>query len=249
VQTDGRLTSASYRRRLTRREYPHLCLGRDARHLTGEVPRRIAEWVRPEPCERERIERSPVDRDRDARPDPLDGFARAPWIEVAGPEPRPPTPDRQEGHIDGPGETVHLGTQVRVTGKVQTRAPGDPVPERFGVGAERTSSPVVFGAYRLNRDAADAESLAGRDLRDVMTVPTHEPSKSFWHDDPRPAAKAPNGRQVQVIMMRMRYEDDIHVDILDEVVHGRRVALEQAQAIHEQRVGENADAIHLNEDS
>jgi hypothetical protein len=224
-------------------------LGRDARHFTREVPRRIAERVRPEPCEREGIERAPVDRDRDARADPQDRFGRASWIEVAGSESRPPTPNRQKGDIDGPGEIVHLCAQVRVTSKVQARAPGNPVPQGLGGRAERTSSPVVFGAYRLDHDSPDSESLAGRDFHDVMSGPTHEPSKTSWHDDPRAAAKPPNGRQVQVIMMRMRYEDDIHVDILDEVVHGRRVAVEQAQAIHDQRVGENADAIHLDEDS
>ena len=35
---------------------------------------------------------------------------------------------------------------------------------------------------------------------------------------------------------------------LDEVAHGLGVAVEQAQPIHEQRVGDNADAIHLDED-
>ena len=49
--------------------------------------------------------------------------------------------------------------------------------------------------------------------------------------------------------MRMRDEDRVHVDILDEVVHGCGVAVQQAQPIHDQRVGENADAIHLDEDS
>ena len=107
----------------------------------------------------------------------------------------------------------------------------------------------MFGAYRLNRDAANAEALVGRDLRDVMTVPTHELSKSFWHDDPRPPAKAPKGRQVQVIVMRMRDQDRVHIDVLDEVGDGRRMAVEQPKPIDHQRVGENADAIHLDEDS
>jgi hypothetical protein len=48
--------------------------------------------------------------------------------------------------------------------------------------------------------------------------------------------------------MRVGDEDDVHIDVLDEVGHGFRMAVEQAEPIHEQRVGENADAFHLDED-
>src|SRR5439155_20149045 len=145
-------------------------------------------------------------------------------------------------------ETVHLGAQVRVAREVHARAPGDPVPQRFGGRAERTPSPIVFGTYRLDHDAADAESLAGHDLHDVLSGPAYERSKSLWHDDAWPAAKPPKGREVQVIVMRVGDEDDVDIDVLDEVGNSLRVAVEQAQTIHEQRVGENADAIHLDED-
>src|SRR5712692_9377911 len=80
----GRLTAK--RHCLAGREYPHLRSGRDARRFPCEVSRRIAEGVRPEPRERVRIERAPVDRDGDARPDPQDRFGRALWIEMARPE-------------------------------------------------------------------------------------------------------------------------------------------------------------------
>ena len=53
---------------------------------------------------------------------------------------------------------------------------------------------------------------------------------------------------MQVIVMRVGDEDDVDIDVLDEVGNSLRVAVEQAQPIHEQRVGENADAIHLDED-
>src|SRR2546427_5491740 len=179
--------------------------------------RRIAEWMRPEPRERERVERAPVDRDRDAWPYPQDRFGRALRIEVAGPESRPPTPDRHQGDIDLAGETVHLGAQVGVAREVHARAPGDPVPERAGGRAERTPSPIVFGTYRLDHDAADAESLAGRDLHDLMTGPAHERSKPLRHDDTWPAAKPPQGRQGQVTGMRGGDEDDVEIDVLGEV--------------------------------
>src|SRR5207247_2645550 len=177
--------------RLTGRQYPHLCLGRDAGRVACEVMWRIAERVRPESRDDERIERAPVDRDRDARPDPQDRFSRALWIEVAGPKSRPPTPNRQQGDLDGPRETVHLGAQVGVAREVHARAPRAPVSQRLRGRAERTSSPIVFGAYRLDLDAADAESLAGRDLHDIMSGTAHNLSKSLWHDDALPAAKPP----------------------------------------------------------
>ena len=209
--------------------------------------RRIAEWMRPEPRERERVERAPVDRDRDARPYPLDRFSRALRIEVAAPESRPPTPDRQQGDIDLPRETVHLGAQVGVAREVHARAPRDPVPERAGGRAERTASPIVFGTYRLDHDAADAESLAGRDLHDLMTGPAHERSKPLRHDDTWPAAKPPQGRQVQVIVMRVGDEDRVDFDVFEVVGDGVAVPVEKAQTIDEERVGENAHVIHLDE--
>lgn len=242
-----RRESAAERHRLTGREYPHLRLGSDAGRFACEVMRRITEGVRPEPRERVRIERAPVDRDGDARPDAQDRFGCALWIEMARPESRPPTPDRQKGDVDGTRETVHLGAQVGVAREVHARAPGDPVSERSGGRAERTSSPVVFGANRVDRDAADVEPVASRDLHDVMSGPAHEPPKSFWHDHPRAATKPAQGGQVQVIVMRMGDEDDVHSDVLDEVGHLGRVAVEEAQPIDEQRVGENADAIDLDE--
>jgi len=53
---------------------------------------------------------------------------------------------------------------------------------------------------------------------------------------------------VQVIVMRVGDEDDVHLDVLDEVSHFGRVAVEQAQPIDKQRVRENADAVDLDED-
>src|SRR5439155_779791 len=196
------------RHRLTGREYPHLCSGRDSRRFPREVPRWIAERVRPEPRERIWIERAPVDRDGDAWPDPQHRFGRTPWIEMAHPESRPPAPDRQKGDVDRPGKTVHLGTEVGVPREVHARAPGDPVPQRLGGRAERPSSPVVFGAYRLEHDAADVEPLAGRDLHDVTTGPAQELPDPLWHDHPWAPAKPPQGRQVPVIVVRVGDEDD-----------------------------------------
>src|SRR2546423_2857149 len=202
----------------------------------------------PEACERERVERAPVDRDRNARLDAEDRFGRPRRIEVPGPEARPPAPYRQKRDVDVSGEVVHLRAEIRVAGEVDARAPADPVAERLRLRAERPSSPIVLGADRLDRDPADVDPLTGPHLDDLTSGLPHEPSESFWHDDLRPAADAPKRRQVQVIVMAVRDEDDIDVDVFEEVRHGVAVPVEQAEPILEQRVGENADAIRLDED-
>jgi hypothetical protein len=106
----------------------------------------------------------------------------------------------------------------------------------------------VFRANGLDADATDIEPFPGRDLDDVVSGPAHEPSESLWHNDPRPAANEPKGRQVQVIVMRVGDEDGVDADVVDEMRDGIGVPMEHAQTINEERVGENADAVHLEED-
>jgi len=48
--------------------------------------------------------------------------------------------------------------------------------------------------------------------------------------------------------MRVGDEDRVDVDVLDEMGDGLGVAVKKAQAMSEQRVGENAHAIHLDQD-
>ena len=103
----------------------------------------------------------------------------------------------------------------------------------------------MFGAYRPNLHAADLESFPGRELHDVVCVSAHEPPEPSWHHEPRPAADAAKRRQGQMIVVPMRDEDDVEVDVLDEMHDGLGVAVQKAQTIDEQRVSENADAIHL----
>ena len=51
-----------------------------------------------------------------------------------------------------------------------------------------------------------------------------------------------------MIVVAMGDEDDVDVDVFEQVRHGVAVPVEQAEPILEQRVGENADAIRLDED-
>ena len=47
--------------------------------------------------------------------------------------------------------------------------------------------------------------------------------------------------------MRMGDKDDVDVHVVDKVRNGVGVPVEQTETIHEERVGENADAIDLDE--
>jgi len=48
--------------------------------------------------------------------------------------------------------------------------------------------------------------------------------------------------------MRMGDKDDVDVRVVDKVRNGVGVPVEQTETIHEERVGENADAVHFEED-
>src|SRR5437899_12364511 len=85
--------------------------------------------MRPEPRERERVERAPMDGDRDARLDPEQRFGRAPRIEVAAPQARSPSPHRQKCDVDSAGDLGHLRAEIGVARKVEQRAAGDSLAE------------------------------------------------------------------------------------------------------------------------
>jgi hypothetical protein len=52
-----------------------------------------------------------------------------------------------------------------------------------------------------------------------------------------------------MVVMGVGDEDEIDVYVVDEMCHGVGVAVDQPQTVYEQRVGENVDAIQLNQDS
>src|SRR5437879_5626086 len=160
--------------------------------------------MRPEPRERERVERAPMDGDRDARLDPKQRFGRAPRIEVAASQARSPSPHRQKCDVDSAGELGHLREEIGVARKVEPRAADDPVAECLRGRAEWSSPAVVLRAKRLQLHAADVESFPGGDLHDLVTTAAAHRAETSRRDDPRPPAEAPEGRQVEVLVMWLR---------------------------------------------
>jgi len=106
----------------------------------------------------------------------------------------------------------------------------------------------VVRSNGLDHDAANVESLAGRDLHDVAVGPPQKSAQAAWHDDPRLSSQTAQRRQVEVIVVRVGDEDHVDLDVLEVVGDGVAVTVEKPQTIDEERVGENAHAIHLDED-
>ena len=210
---------------------------------------RIPERARPDASKRERIESSPVDGNRNARSDPANRFSSAPGVQVAGAKARPPAPYRQDRDINCSREIVHFRAEIGVSREIHARRAGDPVAHRIRRRTERPSSSFVISAVRFDADAADVESVAGRDLRDVAVRPGQKLAQASRDDDPRPPPQTPQRGQMQMVVVSMRDEDCVDLYVIEEVRDAVAVPVEKAHAVDEQRVGENAHAIHLDENS
>jgi hypothetical protein len=189
-----------------------------------------------------------MDGDRNARPDPANCLSRAPGIEVARSKARPPPPNGQERDVNCSREVVQFRAEVRVSCEVHAGRARDPEAQRFRCRTERPSPSIVVSADRFDAHAADVESVAGRNLHNVTARPAQKLAEAFRHDDFRPSPKASQRRQMQMVVMPVRDQDGVYLDVVEEMRHAVAVTMEKPQTIHEERVGENAHAIHFDED-
>ena len=74
-------------------------------------------------------------------------------------ERRSPAPDRQQRHVEAPGQAAHVVEQLRVAGEVHALRAGDVVAERVDLGPERAPAAVVDGGQRGDRRFADGDAL------------------------------------------------------------------------------------------
>src|SRR5438477_86814 len=150
-------------------DWPRL-LGKigDALDLARELVRRPRQRARPHAGERERIERAPMDRYGEPRPDHADRLGGTIRIEMADPQARPPTPDRQKRDVDVARERGHLGEEIGVAGEVHARRAGDPEADRGGGRTERPPSSVVQCRHRFDRQSPDRKPVAGGELFDLV---------------------------------------------------------------------------------
>src|SRR5581483_3282486 len=222
------------------REDAHVGGRRDPRDLLREVERRTLERTRAEAREPERIERAPVDRDRQARSYARHDLRGAQRIEMAGTDRRSPAPHGQERDVHRSGEVAHAREEVGVAGEVHARRAGDAEPDGDRRRPERPAPGMVERLGRLDREAADAQALARRDLGDVVAVA---------RDERRSSDQAAQGRKVQVIVVGMGNDDCIRRDPLEPVVGGVRPATDRAETAHEQGIGQDARAVDVDERS
>ena len=112
----------------------------------------------------ERIQRPPVDRYDDARPQHAHGLGRTLRVEMALAEGRAPAPDRHQGDVEGICEPCELGEEIRVAGEVDGRAPANEEPDR-------RTGPAVHGRRRFDSEPADRPSFSRCDRIDRPTEP------------------------------------------------------------------------------
>jgi hypothetical protein len=101
----------------------------------------------------------------------------------------------------------------------------------------------VLGAQRVDPQRPDVELFVDADLDYVAT--SNDRAEAAWHHDSRPPSEAANRGEMQVIVVSMRDEDDVDLDVVEEMRDGVGVAVERTKPIHEDRVGEDTDAIDL----
>ena len=125
--------------------------------------------------------------------------------------------------------------------------PCDDVADRIGGRSERPPTAVVLGRHDANLERADGERLAHLDLENALELPlakeTAEPAGQ--HDRellPEPFER----RQVEMVVVRMG--DEHRIDAAQRPGRDGRRAPEMRDAIPQQRVGQEANAVEIDED-
>src|SRR5205085_12029525 len=95
---------------------------------------------------------------------------------------------------------------------------------------------------------ADGELVPRDGLGDVVTVSGDQRSESPRDDDPGSTCEVPERRQMQMIVVPVRDEDRVRCDVQEAVGRRSRPAAQRPEAIDEQRVGEDARPIEIDED-
>ena len=107
---------------------------------------------------------------------------------------------------------------------------------------------MVERRNRFDGERADPQLLTRRNFDDVVTAWSQQMAEPRWNDDPRSPAETPEGREVQMIVMRVRDEHDVDVGLLEKALDLAGMAMQRSEPVDEQWIGENADAVELEQD-
>lgn len=232
--------------RVTGVEDAHLYFGGQRVGELGEGVGRLPHHVGQQRSQPGREVGAPVDGDGQRGVQQLQRLRRPIGVHVPRPQRRPPTPDGQQGHVDLAADGRHAVEQVGVAGEIDVAAAADDVAEAFGFGPPGQRPRRVVGGRGFDGDAADGRRLARSDLHDVaVAVQGQEARGPARGDDEVFLAQPAHRAQMQVVGVEMGEENRVQATGVD--VGGGGGAQQVADARGEQRVGQQADAVHLDE--
>ena len=221
-------------------------LRRGSRELGG---REIDERRLPGQAEVDREVRAPVDRDHHARPDERDRLRRS-RRDRGGRRrrARPPPPDRDEPDVDGP-ELGHTVEEVGVAGEVdrlrarRRRSRPDRPTRRTarGCGRARPGTALIWRSPIASVSPCSTSMTDSN--RRLRRSPPRPRGTTIGELLPEPLER----RQVEVVVVAVRDEDRVDA----RAAHARRRrsrAPQVGDAVAEQRIGQQPDAVEIDED-
>ena len=205
-------------------------------------------FVRLVPAHQHSPIRAPMDRNRHSRIDHRGRTRRLVRPDVAGAEIRSPARDRYQGDVD-PADLGHLVEEVRVAGEVDAAARSpEGEAERFATADERPAAPVVLGRCRLDPDRTLIDRLPRRERQRREPGALHGPDRGLGAEHARRARQVAQRPDVEVIVMGVRDEDDVHL-------RQRRCRRRRSDPPHvsesraQHGVGEHPQAVDLDADA
>ena len=160
----GPARAAAPRRRERLGGQPDELLGTLSRALEPGVGRLLAGVGRAR-----HVERAPVDRDGDPRPQQAQGVGGAARAHVAAlGRTHAPGLDGQQGQVDALVKVLHAVEQARVAGEVDGRRTVHDEAQRLGRQRDDPAPPRVAGVHRLDLDGAEVQRRVATRLDDRL---------------------------------------------------------------------------------
>ena len=182
----------------------------------------------------------------------LDASATASAARSGSRWPPPPRPGPQPQIGMSPTSTGpssrHAVEEIGVAGEVDGLRARDDVADRIGGRAERRAAAVVLGRHRA--DLRVARSRASRHCSisiDRLELPlAQETPETAGHDDRELLPEPLERRQVEMVVVPMGDED--RIDAAQRPAQRPRSPPEVRDAVAQQRIGQQADAVEIDED-
>jgi hypothetical protein len=161
---------------------------------------------------------------------------------------RPPPSDGEQREVEVVGQLRHLVEQAGVAGEVRREPTLHQVPERVARRGHGMARDAVHGGSGGQPQAADVAALPRLHLGHVReSEAPDEPLRRARGEHRCVLVDEAQRWDVEVVEVRVRDDDRVEVAV-DARRRQRAVTDERAHAQPQQRVGEDARAVHLDED-